>query len=1142
MVTIVFGVAVAAAGGTAAGLGLGTYALIAAGGLLASYIDQTVIYPELFGKKAQRPDALEGFQVSTTDPGAPRWQVYGSRAWVPCHYMWSLNIRDEIAGDGQTGKGGRPFTQTVRADAGIGVADGPIAAIEEIAANEQPMWSRQSNRVVIEDTRWTVAAGTGAETGFLVLQATDLDVTDFSGILAGGDSREFVRLEGFAPSSINSSDPNVNYWRTVSVTPHASTAPGKLVLRPLRSQTPGAGTAGSILQPAAVRRIDQGVASHTWIVQGAGLAGGEFKIRRPVNDPYIPGLPAVTEPHLAKVWTPGAVYRLDGFTPSNQNGLYKLQSRAYHPIVSGGTQNPAQDYVLTFQRMEGQAATIATAGTAGNPGIITRDEATGSSGTQGRAFQYLDTAQEWTQYVGTEDQPQDPTLAASEPLAPAHRGIAHLSLKNWNWTPHGNAAPFGLVARVRARSGETVGQAISRICQRSMAAEHVDVSRLRAKALLGYAVPGGMPGGQALQPLQTFYGVVSQDRGGVLTFLDERDLPVVPVATRHLNARPTGEISDTFGFVPARVAPEDTAERVLLHYIDPAEGGNGTEGDGDRAPGGPTRGRRDTVPVNLRPLVCWPAEAKRRARELRRRVQIETIGGPLSLPPGYMDVLPGHCLFFRANNWHEEHATAATTISHTLGVRDLIARSVRVHVRFTNGQVATLQDNGSGVLEGLPAGITASTNTVSLSAGTVALTCSVNLDTAAPPRIECFYERTWLVRAARATLRARDFAVDCDVVRTIRDNPLPPVPRELTLGLGAAIAAEVPSYVVHVLDIPTIYPGQLRTVFAGIVACRPAGGAWRGATVWQSPNGTDHWTVVGQITAESAIGTMPTNTLLTLEEGASPGIVDWSTELVVDLPGGQDLNDATREEIALGINWLLVGDEIIAFHRADSSGGSEWTLSGLVRGLRCTDDRMTHADGERVVLLTNLGLHGLIYEPVGGFAAANRTYHLRVVPGGASIDQAPTISTLITGRSMRPAAPQVHQSLNRVRTGSAVEFGWKRRSIDQTTVFGPSPTQAGEFERYDVVAFDYVAALDLVALEETWDAAIAQTTRCTWRIGDESMGTMMVHRLVRYYASGADGYLAAGFVPGETPIGFVVYQVGLVGRGPRSEIVTVMPA
>jgi hypothetical protein len=258
MVAIAFAVAAPALGGALGLTGAALTAFTVAGGLLAAYIDQQVTYPLLFGKKNQKPDSLEGFQISTTDPGAPRWTVFGTRAWVPCHYLWSQNIREEVTG-GSGGKGGsaRPFVHTVRADVGLATCDGPIKEIDTLYGDERPFWSKQFNRVALEDHRWAISAGTGPEAGLLVIQATDADVTDFAGIFVGGDAWEFARIENVAPASL------LGHYRTVSVQGHSGTSRTRITLRPLQGQTPSAGVAGSIFEPASFSRVDLRFATRT---------------------------------------------------------------------------------------------------------------------------------------------------------------------------------------------------------------------------------------------------------------------------------------------------------------------------------------------------------------------------------------------------------------------------------------------------------------------------------------------------------------------------------------------------------------------------------------------------------------------------------------------------------------------------------------------------------------------------------------------------------------------------------------------------------------------------------------------------------------------------------------------------------------
>lgn len=1132
MVAIAFAVAAPTLG--LAGAGIGTGAAIAgiAIGLLAAYVDSTVVYPGLFGKKSgSKPDSLEGFQISTTDPGAPRWDVYGTRAWVPCHYLWTLGVREETSGGGG-GKGGRPLVAHVRADVGLALCDGPVKDTVDLYADERVFWSKQFNRVVLEDHRWTITAGTGGEAGYLVIQATDSETADFAGIFEAGDvTGNLVRLERVSPGSIT------GFYRVVGVSPHSGTTKSRVVLKPLRGQSPAAGVAGSIFEPAALRRIDQGVASSEWIVYGAPQP--QLMLLRPdPTDPgptapnTIPGLPFQSLAVLQRVWIPGGIYRLDGFTPSALNGRYRLvQWNMYHAVDTSTMTPTFGDW--RFLPIEGQSLSGTLApGTPTQPGIIYRDESGG--------FVFFDSQQDWQEYRGTADQPSDPTLALYEDDPPAHRGIAHLSLTNWTLAPFGNILPR-VTGMVRARSGETVGAAISRICGKTAPTEHIDVSSLRGKVCLGYSVAGGTAPIQAIQPLLTFYGIAVQDRGGVLTFLDERDLPVVPVATRHLNARATTDRTTTRGFVASRIDPFDVPERVLVQYLDPAEGANEAEGDGRRAPGDPDRGSGDTMDVNLKPLVVWPYDAKRRAREIRRRISLETYRGQVRLGPGYMDVLPGHCITFASNDEEFDAAPASATIAYDTRLRDLLPGSVAVRVRFVGGQVATLLDNGSGALEGFPAGITTSINTVDYDAGRIELLASEALDTSFPPQITYRYDRQWLMRANKATLGGYDFGVTCECLSTTTDEPLPPVPRRISSGLGAPIVSAVPPYRSLVLDIPALQAGMSTAVWVGFVSAPEPGAPWRGATIYQSPNGIDRWTAVAQITASTIMGTAAGSALPSRFAGATPGTIDWSTELEVDIPNGELLETWTTDMIGYGLNWALVGNEIIAFHEAEAQEGTRWILRGLWRGRRHTDGAMNlHVDGERFVLLTGMGqTHGVHHEIAGGYAAANRTYHWRVVPGGASVTAVDTITTTMRGESARPPAPLLTDGDVTQKIGSYVGITWWRRSREMPSLFGPAPLPNGWVEKYELVAFDAVPASSLAAAIGI-EAAIQATTVRRWLVGDELMGTQYVgERRVEYYET---DITADGFTLGSSLIGFAVYAIGPAGKSEASDFVVFMPA
>lgn len=1112
MVAIAFALAAPSLGLAGAGIGFGAAAAGIGIGLLAAYVDQMVVFPALFGKpEGPKPQALEGFQLSTTDPGAPRWEVFGARTWVPCHYMWTLGVTEEVTGGQQSkGGGGRPFVQTIRADVGLAVCDGPIASIDALYGGERPLWATNLSPFALEDHRWAISAGTGGSAGRLVIEAMDADVTDFSGLFYVG---LLVQLGNVSPGSI------LGYYRVAVVTPHSGSTLSRIELSPLRGQNPAAGVAGSAVSPASLRRIDHGCMSSTWST--THISNNDIRLVRPAFEPTIPGPPNSSNEYVKSIWVVGNEYDFDGFSPAGANGRYKLIDLFFGSSGSGV-------YWMWFRPLDGQNSPITSCGTVSTPSSILRRLLDG--------FMFQDSQQDITNWVGFNDQSQDPTLAVHEPNPPAHRGIAHCSISGWNLGPHNNMFP-NVTARVKARSGETVNSAIARLCETVMPPDSYDVSALRQKALLGYSVPAGITRAQALQPLLVYHRIAVQDRGGVLTFLDQRDLPVVPVATRHLNARPVGEDSEVRGFLPARIDKADLPQRVLVQFIDPTnDGANGSEGDGVRAPGSEARGGRDTLDVNIRPMVVWPYEAKRLAREIRRMVALETHRGPMSLPPGYMDVLPAHCMTFVSNNEEEEHLPAEPLIAFDTALRDILPRSIELEVRFVTSGSARLVDNGAGVLEGFPAGVTAGVNTVDYSAGRIELLCSEALDDTHEPLLRYRYQRQWFVRANKATLRGHDFSIACEVVTASTDDPLPPVPRDLPTGIGAPIVSAVPNYSVEVLDVPSIYPGG-RTVDLWFVAAPRPGAAWRGATVFQSPNGQDRWSAIGTIQAQTIIGAVVGDGLA---PGGNPSVVDWESELTIDLPLGEQLVGATLEQIAGGQNWALCGDEIVGFLEVEPGTDTTWILRGLVRGMRGTQNAMDlHVgDGERFVLLFGLGwMHGMQHTPMGGWAAANRTYYWRVVPGGASITAVPTITQLVRGRSAIPAAPIFEpDDLQEAPDGSGdLVARWWRRAVDETTVFGATPMPAGEVELYHVLAIDHD---QFVALSGslTEDEAILASTRRRWVVGggDDSIAA----RQVTYAAADITADLA---IAGGTTVGLLVRQIGAAGHSERSAIQAFAP-
>jgi len=1122
----VVGASLAASAGPA-GIGIGATLALTAASALGAYADNMWIYPALFGKDDPKPQDLEGFQLSTTDPGAARWEVYGARAWVPCHYLWNRNVNQSSEGGGGDGKGGgnRQRFNVLRADVGIGVCDGPIFEIDTIYADEQLMWTQQFSRAFIEDSRWNVAIGNSTKQ---IIVAPNRRAVDFTSIFEVGDT---AQLAGMLPSSID------GYYTVSFVNPHTVGNPSFIEFDPLEGQVPTAGVSGTPLEPGLARRIDSGYSEPVAHFE-IQLAGAYLVIGYNVGISNLP---------LASQFQPGEIYEFISFGANavgNEGlGLWRMKKHintavAPDPAFPGITVAP----YFEFERVNAepfvstQGALLSGASSALTPFVFIRTELGG--------FKNYDEDQSFAVYNGTLTQTPDPTLASSEPDAGAHRGLAHVSVSDWNLGPHGNIFPR-ITALARAGRGETVGTALKRICARTMDDDQSDVTAVGYRPLHGYSIPGGSPTLQALQPLQSYYGIITQDRGGVLTFMDEQDLPIVPVATRHLNALPANQQRVGKGVILDKIDESDIPQRVVVHYVSQQDGSNEARGAGTRSPNSEDRSKRDTLDVRVRPLVAPEYEAKQRARELLRRMKLETVSGSTVLPPSYMDVMPAHCITFQSNNEQVENVAPGSTISHTTEVRDILSGSVSLEVAFSDGQVANLRDDGAGALAGYPDSITTiTTSTVDYVNGVITVDTTPALDSDFVPVLRYEYEKQMLMRIREANSSAYDLSTQVSLVQTTTDEPLPSIGGANTPGLTPLPGGETEPPTIGVVDMPAMFVGQSGRVLIGIAAQQAPGASWLGASVYESPNGTDSWTFVGAPADQSEMGTAPDP----LPTGQDPGIVDWSNQFVIVMEGPNfSPTTQTLEGIASGNNLLMVGDELIGYHEALNAGGDVWVLSGLMRGMRGTISKMeTHTSSEAVVDMTGMGsAHGLVYEPTGGFAGANKTYYHRVVPSGTSLSTAETITTFIRGRAAAPAQPIFYDELVSVTVGTGLNIKWGRRSLNQSTVFGAAPLQPGEFERYEVRAYHVAEAAALVSGGETEDNARLLATKRVFDVGDESMLTPLVVKDLDYRNTDITSDFTAGgssWTLGVDPVGLVVLQIGAAGASDQSAVVVVTPS
>ena len=208
------------------------------------------------------------------------------------------------------------------------------------------------------------------------------------------------------------------------------------------------------------------------------------------------------------------------------------------------------------------------------------------------------------------------------------------------------------------------------------------------------------------------------------------------------------------------------------------------------------------------------------------------------------------------------------------------------------------------------------------------------------------------------------------------------------------------------------------------------------------------------ISGEATIGTC-----FTALAAAAAGYWDEVSTVHVEVFNGT-LSNKTALEVLNGANIALIGDEIIGFRKATPIADGEYTLSGLLRGLRGTEDKISgHAVDARFILLENSGLKFIPIDQ--GEIGVLR--HWKVATSGQDLDDVTAVQLTPTGRNVQPFGP-VHLAQERnAPSTNDVTLSWVRRTRSLTNFlsFGPAPVLEPE-ETYEVDIIYPVASSTVV--------------------------------------------------------------------------------
>jgi hypothetical protein len=207
------------------------------------------------------------------------------------------------------------------------------------------------------------------------------------------------------------------------------------------------------------------------------------------------------------------------------------------------------------------------------------------------------------------------------------------------------------------------------------------------------------------------------------------------------------------------------------------------------------------------------------------------------------------------------------------------------------------------------------------------------------------------------------------------------------------------------------------------IAAYGSGSAWRGASIFRSPDDGDTYRNVATFLPPGSGAGEATNALATFSGG---NVFDEKNTLTVSMYSGTP-SSITRLAVLNGGNAAAVessvGWEVIQYRDAVDNGDGTYTLTGLLRGRVGTDWAMgAHAIGDRVVLLSSTWVKDMPLD--SSLLGLERQY--KAVSVGASVADTVAQGETVDGERLECLSP-VHLGGGR-NAGADILLQWRRRT------------------------------------------------------------------------------------------------------------------
>jgi hypothetical protein len=232
----------------------------------------------------------------------------------------------------------------------------------------------------------------------------------------------------------------------------------------------------------------------------------------------------------------------------------------------------------------------------------------------------------------------------------------------------------------------------------------------------------------------------------------------------------------------------------------------------------------------------------------------------------------------------------------------------------------------------------------------------------------------------------------------------------------------------ELLNIPAITSNHLQVLgFYVAAAFSNVNTAWSGSQGFKSADGSAY-TSAWSHQREAYIGKADT-----VLDNINASSLWWDNVNTVDVTMLEGtLSSMTEDEVLYGKNRMLVGNEIIGFKTATLLAPRKYRLSGLLRGLRNTEDEMTtHEIEERVVVLNMDQL--VFYTAIEQNDIGVDRFYKNVASGG-NVATAPVKTLTSTAATFRHFTP-CHIDSFKAFGSDDITVYWTRRSRALTAPF-----------------------------------------------------------------------------------------------------------